>query len=137
VLDNRQSLLNQTHRIITMISKKTLALGAAFAASVSLSTAGFANEAPFGATAMETGYTLAEKDAEGKCGGEGKCGSDMKKKEGACGADMKKKEGSCGADMKKKEGTCGADMKKKEGSCGADMKKKEGSCGADMKKKEG
>lgn len=119
-----------------MINKKTLALGAAFAASVSISTVTLAGEAQFGATPMAAGYNLAHKDAEGKCGGEmkkegeAKCGADMKKKEGTCG------EGKCGGEMKKKEGTCGADTKKKEGSCGGDMKKKEGTCGADMKKKD-
>ncbi|RYD95215.1 MAG: hypothetical protein EOP54_16165 [Sphingobacteriales bacterium] len=68
-----------------MINKTTLALGAAFAASMSLSVAAVASDAQFGATSMEAGYQLASKDAEGKCG------ADMKKgAEGKCGAEKKK-----------------------------------------------
>jgi uncharacterized low-complexity protein len=104
-----------------MINKTTLALGAAFAASMSLSVAAVASDAQFGATSMEAGYQLASKDAEGKCG------ADMKKgAEGKCGAEKKKDaEGKCGADKKKDaEGTCGG-KKDGEGKCGADMKKDE------------
>lgn len=99
-----------------MLNNKTLALGAAFAAGLSLSVSALAKDAQFGATPMEAGYQLAAKDAEGKCGGEGKCGAkkeDKKEGEGKCGADMKKhREGKCGAEMKKDgEGKCGAEKK--------------------------
>ncbi len=104
-----------------MLNHKTLALGAAFAAGLSLSAAALAKDAQFGATPMEAGYQLAGKDAEGKCGGEGKCGAAEKKKdaEGKCGG-----EGKCGAAAKKEgEGACGAAHKKDgEGKCGAEKK---------------
>lgn len=105
-----------------MLNNKTLALGAAFAAGLSLSAAALAKDAQFGATPMEAGYQLAGKDAEGKCGGEGKCGAKKEEKKGA--------EGKCGG-----EGKCGASAKKEgEGKCGAEMKKDgEGKCGAEKK----
>ncbi len=78
-----------------------------------------ANENPFSATTLSSGYLVASNDKmpEGKCG-EGKCGGDMKEKA------EKKMEGKCG------EGKCGGDMKEKaekkmEGKCG------EGKCGGD------
>lgn len=101
--------------------KTGLTITATLAAAM-LSSATFANENPFSANSLESGYQLAQADSkssEGKCG-EGKCGAkdDSKKAEGKCG------EGKCGAkdDSKKAEGKCG------EGKCGAkdDSKKSEG-----------
>ncbi len=71
---------------------------------------------PFQMNDLDSGYKVAEKGKEGKCG-EGKCGEGKKgKKEGKCGGEMKKgaKDGNCG------EGKCGSNMKKdsKEGKCG-------------------
>jgi uncharacterized low-complexity protein len=63
-----------------------------------------ANENPFAATQLTTGYQVAQADtksAEGKCGAKE---TDGKKAEGKCGAketDSKKAEGKCG------EGKCG------------------------------
>ena len=114
-----------------MLTKKTLALGAAFAAGLTLTAGAMAKDAEFGATPMQAGYTLADKTAEGKCGGEGKCGASKMKKEGS----EKAKEATDAAktDAKEAEGKA-----KAEGKCGADKMKAhaEGKCGAD-KKKEG
>ena len=89
-----------------------IAAGAALATSLAMSFSAQASENPFQATALESGYQLAE-GAEGKCGegkcGEGKCGEN-KDAEGKCG------EGKCG------EGKCG-ENKDGEGKCG------EGKCG--------
>jgi uncharacterized low-complexity protein len=63
---------------------------------------------PFAAQELQSGYSLAEKGAEGSCGAkdeEGKCGS--KTDEGSCGA---KTGGEAKSDA---EGKCG------EGKCGA------------------
>lgn len=88
-------------------------VGAAFVASAALSPLAQAATTDMTATALPSGYTLAE-NAEGKCG-EAKCGGDKKKEEGKCG------EGKCGSDKKKAddEGKCG------EGKCGGDKKKAE------------
>jgi uncharacterized low-complexity protein len=94
-------------------------VGAALVGSLSAINVASANENPFGATQLESGYMMlasseeaAEKEgaAEGKAEEEGKCG------EGKCG-DGKKKEGKCG------EGKCGDGKKTEEGKCG------EGKCG--------
>lgn len=93
-----------------------------------------ANENPFSATSLSSGYLVASNDKmpEGKCGegkcGEGKCGGDMKDKaekkmEGKCG------EGKCGGDMKDKGKKKGHD-KKMEAKCG-EGKCGEGKCGGD------
>lgn len=94
------------------ITKTGLSLGATLAVAM-LSSSVIANENPFSANSLESGYQLAQADTkarEGKCG-EGKCGAkeESKKAEGKCG------EGKCGAkdDSKKAEGKCG------EGKCGA------------------
>ncbi|MGH1472130.1 MAG: HvfA family oxazolone/thioamide-modified RiPP metallophore [Cellvibrionaceae bacterium] len=98
------------------------AVGAAFLASASLSSVVSASENPFASSDLQSGYNLAEKGAEGKCGegkcGEGKCGGKKKAdKEGKCG-EGKCGEGKCGGEKKaEKEGKCG------EGKCG------EGKCG--------
>lgn len=110
-----------------IVKPLTVALGAAFVGSLSLSQLANANAA-FQITPLVGGYALA---AEGKCG-EGKCGAtkgmkcmDMKDKaqQDKCMADAHP------ADKKGKEGSCSADKKGKEGSCSADKKGKEGSCG--------
>lgn len=87
-----------------LIKPVAAAVGVAFVSSLVISTA-VADDNPFDASDLDTGYMLAESHGdggEGSCG-EGSCGEG----EGSCG------EGSCGEG----EGSCG------EGSCG------EGSCG--------
>ncbi|AHF04198.1 hypothetical protein MARPU_10315 [Marichromatium purpuratum 984] len=74
-------------------------LGAALVGSLAAVAPASAEQNPFAATVMDSGYMqLASADAEGKCG-EGKCGGD-KDSEGNCGGD-KGMEGKCG------EGKCG------------------------------
>ena len=91
-----------------------------------------ANENPFSATSLSSGYLVASNDKMP----EGKCGGDMKEKkmDGKCGGDMKEKkmDGKCGGDMKEKkmDGKCGEDMKMK-GSKKMDGKCGEGKCGGD------
>lgn len=95
----------------------TAAVGAAFVASLALSPLASAAENPFEVRALSSGYEVAEKGAEGKCG-EGKCGAEAAagkaKAEGKCG------EGKCGAEAAegkaKAEGKCG------EGKCGGEAK---------------
>ena len=86
------------------IKPMAAAVGVAFAASMALAPVAMASTNPFQADQLSSGYNLASKRAEGKCG-EGKCGGDRasdhdKGSEGKCG------EGKCG------EGKCG------EGKCG-------------------
>ncbi len=99
--------------------KPVLAIvGSAFVATLGVANVAQADTNPFAAIELDSGYLLAVKDAEGKCG-EGKCGSDTEAKdsEGKCGADTEAKdsEGKCGADTEAKdaEGKCG------EGKCGS------------------
>ena len=103
--------------------KKPLAaaIGAAFVSTLAATPVTQASENPFAASSLSSGYMVAEKAAEGKCGGakkaeEGKCGGKKKVEEGKCGTKVmgKGKEGKCG------EGKCGANKKKKveEGKCG-------------------
>ncbi len=76
---------NKTSRIVTSV------FGASFlASSLAMPLAAVADN-PFSATDLGSGYQLASKDAEGKCG-EGKCGGEESKgdAEGKCG------EGKCG-----------------------------------------
>ena len=90
----------------TLIKPVAAAVGVAFISSLVFSAVAVADENPFDASDLDTGYMLADshEGGEGSCGeGEGSCG------EGSCGEG----EGSCG------EGSCG------EGSCGEG----EGSCG--------
>ncbi len=101
------------------------ALGAAVVTSAMLAPMAFASENPFAATELSSGYNLASKDAEGKCG-EGKCGTEAAAKkaghEGKCGEDKKgENEGKCGASKKADaEGKCGEAKKADaEGKCGA------------------
>ena len=96
--------------------KPVLAIvGSAFVATLSSASMAQADTNPFVAVELDSGYELAAKDAEGKCG-EGKCGADStdsadKDTEGKCG------EGKCGTDTdtegKDTEGKCG------EGKCGS------------------
>lgn len=65
------------------IKPMAAAVGVAFAASMALAPVAMASTNPFQADQLSSGYNLASKRAEGKCG-EGKCG------EGKCG------EGKCG-----------------------------------------
>jgi len=116
--------------MINPIKQKTVAaaIGSLLIGSVSgISTASAAS--PFAMTSMESGYVVADKMGEGKCGGdkakEGKCGGDKTKskaKEGQCGEGMENgkamKEGKCGGDKAKAKAKT-----KEEGKCG------EGKCG--------
>jgi uncharacterized low-complexity protein len=97
-----------------------------------------ANENPFSATSLSSGYLVASNDTMSEGNVEtkmdGKCGEEMgmegsKKMDGKCG------EGKCGGEMegkveKKMDGKCGESMnmegsKKMDGKCG------EGKCGGD------
>ena len=76
------------------IQPMAAAVGVAFAASMALAPAALATQNPFQADQLSSGYNLARKHVEGKCGGdkaegEGKCG-EGKQGEGKCG------EGKCG-----------------------------------------
>lgn len=95
----------------------TATIGAAFVASaVSLPLNAAAADNPFVANDIGSGYQLASKDAEGKCG-EGKCGEGKKDKEGKGG------EGKCG------EGKCGEGKKEGKEEKGGEGKCGEGKCG--------
>jgi uncharacterized low-complexity protein len=106
----------------TVMKPLSVALGAAFVASLAGTSVANAAENPFGMKELSSGYMVAE---EGKCGGmkekekEGKCGGEKKESaEGKCG------EGKCGEKRKANEGKCG------EGKCGGEKKEsKEGKCG--------
>ncbi|KXX63938.1 hypothetical protein [Marichromatium gracile] len=84
----------------TTLTTATGLLGAALIGNLAAIAPASAEQNPFAATVMESGYMqLASADSEGKCGGaggdkdgEGKCGSsdDGKDMEGKCG------EGKCG-----------------------------------------
>lgn len=88
-----------------------LAIGGAFALSVAATTVNAA-ENPFAIKSLSSGYQVAEKTKEGKCG-TGKCGAE-KAKEAKCSAE-KAAEGKCSAE-KAAEGKCSAE-KAKEGKC--------------------
>jgi uncharacterized low-complexity protein len=94
-----------------------IAIGAAFVSTLAASPVVNASENPFSMSQLSSGYMVAEKGKEGKCG-EGKCGGTK------AGKEMKTGEGSCGG-KKAGEGKCGGDKagKSKEGKCG------EGKCG--------
>lgn len=80
----------------TLIKPVAAAVGVAFISSLAISTA-VADDNPFDASDLDTGYMVADSHGDG---GEGSCGEG----EGSCG------EGSCGEG----EGSCG------EGKCGGD-----------------
>lgn len=105
------------------IMKKPLAaaIGAAFVSTLAATPVTQASENPFAASSLSSGYMVADKGAEGKCGGkkkaeeEGKCAGKKKVEEGKCGTKTmgKGNEGKCG------EGKCGGAKKKtEEGKCG-------------------
>lgn len=78
------------------MSKKTITpvaavVGAALVGSLSAVELASADESPFAASAVESGYLQIAGDDEGKCG-EGKCGEGDGGGEGKCG------EGKCGGD---------------------------------------
>ena len=83
-----------------------LALGAAFATSLSVAPAASSAENPFSMTDLGSGYMVAENPMEkGKKAMEG--GAAEKATEGRCGG-MKGMQGSCGGMMKGAEGMPGA-----------------------------
>ncbi len=104
----------------TVVKPLSVALGAAFVASLAGTSVANAADNPFSMTELSSGYMVADSH-------EGKCGGEKKAKEGKCG------EGKCGEGMKAKEGKCGEGMKAKEGKCGEGMKAKEGKCGGEKK----
>jgi uncharacterized low-complexity protein len=110
-----------------LVKPVTAAVGVAFVSSLAISTTAVADDNPFAAIDLDSGYLLAggDKDEEGRCG-EGSCGAD-KGEDGSCGGD-KGEDGACGGD-KGEEGACGGD-KGEEGACGGD-KGEEGACGGD------
>jgi uncharacterized low-complexity protein len=121
---------------------RTVASGAIIALGLAGTAHAAADANPFGLTALDNGYRVAQAATEGKCGagkmaGEGNCGADKMKAagEGNCGADKMKAagEGNCGADKTKAagEGNCGGNKAAGEGNCGADKAKAagEGKCG--------
>lgn len=89
----------------------TLAVGSAFAASLTL-TAAHAADNPFGMQALKSGYMVADAHMS-KDGNSGAAKSQSKAKDGKCG-DMsgKSKDGMTAGDKKMPEGKCG------EGKCG-------------------
>jgi len=76
----------------TVMKPLSIALGAAFVASLAGTSVANAADNPFSMTELSSGYMVADSK-EGKCG-EGKCGGEKKAKEGKCG------EGKCGGEKK-------------------------------------
>ncbi|MCW9089011.1 MAG: hypothetical protein OQK54_05740 [Gammaproteobacteria bacterium] len=105
------------------IKPVSLAVGAAFVASMAVTPAVQADVNPFAVTVLSSGYMVAEKGTEGQCGGskavtEAECGANKaakKASEGECGANKKPAEGECGANKAKpvQEAKCG------EAKCGS------------------
>jgi len=95
----------------TSFNTLKIAVGTAFLTSSLGASMTTLADNPFVANDLGSGYQLASRDAEGKCG-EGKCGGGAEKDtEGKCG------EGKCGESNgdespKDAEGKCG------EGKCG-------------------
>jgi len=99
------SQLNKTHTG----GYRRAAVGTAFA--VGLSAAPLAAQAevnPFQVAELGSGYQLAEKGSEGKCG-EGKCGANKEKARG----EHKAEEGKCAGKDKESKG----EKKGGEGKC--------------------
>lgn len=92
------------------------AIGLAFLSSTLAAPLSALAENPFVVNDLGSGYQVAAKDAEGKCG-EAKCGADKagKAAEGTCGEGK----GGEGAAKKEAEGKCG------EGKCGEGKAKTE------------
>ncbi|OOY99825.1 HvfA family oxazolone/thioamide-modified RiPP metallophore [Solemya velum gill symbiont] len=105
---------------------RTVASGAIIALGMAGTAHAAADANPFGLTALDNGYRVAQSATEGKCG-EGKCGGNKAKSaiEASCGGDKKAGEGNCGGNKAAGEGNCGADKAKAAGEnkCG------EGKCG--------
>jgi uncharacterized low-complexity protein len=92
----------------TTINSISLAVGTAFVAGMATAPAVQADVNPFAATALTSGYMVAEKGAEGNCGArkpvtEAECGANKaaeKVKEAECGANKAEpkpiKEAKCG-----------------------------------------
>ena len=100
-----------------MANKKTaltIALGSAFAASLTMVPATHAAENPFAMQTLDKGYMVADAGAKAM---EAKCGADKKKAEEMA----KTKEAKCGADKKKADEAA----KAKEAKCGANKKSAE------------
>ena len=76
----------------TVMKPLSIALGAAFVASLAGTSVANAADNPFSMTELSSGYMVADSK-EGKCG-EGKCGGEKKTEEGKCG------EGKCGGEKK-------------------------------------
>ena len=76
----------------TVMKPLSIALGAAFVASLAGTSIANAADNPFSMTELSSGYMVADSK-EGKCG-EGKCGGEKKAEEGKCG------EGKCGGEKK-------------------------------------
>ena len=87
----------------TVMKPLSIALGAAFVASLAGTSVANAADNPFSMTELSSGYMVADSK-EGKCG-EGKCGGEKKAEEGKCG------EGKCGGEKKAEEGKCGGEKK--------------------------
>ena len=94
----------------TLVKPLSVAIGAAFVASLAGTTVASAADNPFGMSRLSSGgskATTEEAKPEGKCGAakktakEGKCG------EGKCGAKREAHEGKCGGEKKPAEGKCG------------------------------
>ncbi|OOZ74959.1 hypothetical protein BOW49_02210 [Solemya velum gill symbiont] len=74
---------------------RTVASGAIIALGMAGTAHAAADANPFGLTALDNGYRVAQSATEGKCG-EGKCGGNKAKSatEASCGGDKKAGEGS-------------------------------------------
>lgn len=114
-----------------VIKPVSLAVGAAFVASMATAPAVQADVNPFAATTLTSGYMVAEKGTEGQCGAnkqpaEAECGANKAAQKAA----QKAREGECGADKKPAEGECGANKPApkpvQEAKCG------EAKCGANQ-----
>ena len=100
--------------------KKTLAITAALASSMALGAAAHAADNPFAATALSSGYQLAQADTKPMDDkGAGMKGAEMKPMDGK-GDSMKKMDGSCSG--KKNAGGKQHAGKKMDGSCSASKK---------------
>ncbi len=88
-------------------SSVTAAVGAAFVTSLA-GVPAQATDNPFTITELSSGYMVADKQGEGKCG-EGKCGDkrqEKQAKEGKCGGSTKQEQAK-GKEGKGGEGRCG------------------------------
>lgn len=105
---NEDMSMSKKHNTTT-----SLAVGTAFIASLASAAAVHADTNPFSATALTSGYMVAEKSVEAECG------ANKKTREAECGANKaieKTKEAECGANKAQpkplQEAKCG------EAKCG-------------------